>query len=369
MRPHFAHESNRRVLIMKKKVLNSVKWLIAALCLGLIFYKIGISEVMKEAAGMAWWALAIGLGCGLTNRFLMAWRWYLLLKARELYTPYLDVVRIIFISNFVGLMVPVSVGVDAIRLYQIQRVQKDISNTSGSLVADRIISIFVLCLFSLLGILLSWNLLPDLHGQFRILIGIIALLLLAIYTVTAGWTYRIGTRLSDAILQRLDAVADRRKGLQKGAAGIRAIWDKITKFHGALSDLIQNPRSFLPVAGITILVQASRIAQFHFLLRGLGVSPAWMYEFAFIPLIILLSLLPISPMGLGIKEGAAVYFFGRIGIEPSPLVTASLFTHVITLLSITPGAYFFLAARSRSTDSAAEPSKDKDPEAPSEPVP
>ena len=342
---------------MKKHFLTCIKFLVAIVCLGVIFQKIGFAEVAQHFTeiSLPWFLGALTLG--LANRFLMAWRWLILLRARSISATYLEIVRIIFISNFVGMLIPVSVGVDAIRLYQIQKAKSDISNTSGSLVADRLISILMLCLLSIAGVTMCRSHIENTHMLNTLLVVSFSLIGI-IYIITANWTYSLCAKIGDHLISKLESASTSRQALEPIASSGRKTLSKVTRFHQAIGELTQQPRSILPVAGLTLLVQLSRVAQIHMLFRGLDVSPPWIYEFAFIPMIVLLSLLPISPMGLGIKEGAFVYFFGTLGIAPAALVATSLFTHVIVLLVILPGGYFFLAQRKEIKHAADEGQKE-----------
>ena len=59
-------------------------------------------------------------------------------------------------------------------------------------------------------------------------------------------------------------------------------------------------------------------------------------------MIVLLTLLPISDFGLGIKESAFLYFFGRAGVPSTVCLSASCITYVLILGAMIPGAFFAL---------------------------
>ena len=100
---------------------------------------------------------------------------------------------------------------------------------------------------------------------------------------------------------------------------------------------------------LNVVVQVLRTLQIHFIFRSLGVSVPLAQEFAFVPIIVLLTLLPISYFGLGIKEGAFAYFFSSVGIPPSVSVSVSLITYPLIVLGLLPGA-LFLATRNKAKD-------------------
>jgi hypothetical protein len=77
-----------------------------------------------------------------------------------------------------------------------------------------------------------------------------------------------------------------------------------------------------------------------------------MQELAFVPIILMLSFLPISFFGLGIKEGAFVYFFSQVQVPSAAALTVSLITYPLIFLAILPGGLFLLvgSGRGASTD-------------------
>ncbi|OYT71933.1 MAG: hypothetical protein CFK52_06765 [Chloracidobacterium sp. CP2_5A] len=62
-----------------------------------------------------------------------------------------------------------------------------------------------------------------------------------------------------------------------------------------------------------------------------------------LPLILLTILAPLTPAGLGVREGAAVLLFQRFGVGLEAAVNATLLLHVINTLA--PGVYGLFAAR------------------------
>ena len=68
----------------------------------------------------------------------------------------------------------------------------------------------------------------------------------------------------------------------------------------------------------------------------------------------MLSLVPLSVMGLGIKEGGFVYFFKLVSISPAVSLTVSLVGQTILLLSMVPGALLWFYESSVSKKSSVE---------------
>ena len=67
--------------------------------------------------------------------------------------------------------------------------------------------------------------------------------------------------------------------------------------------------------------------------------------FLFIPIIMAIQLVPVSLNGLGVREGAYVFFFGSAGLVASQAVAASLLFALLTTLVSLSGGVLFAARR------------------------
>jgi glycosyltransferase 2 family protein len=100
-----------------------------------------------------------------------------------------------------------------------------------------------------------------------------------------------------------------------------------------------------------------RIVQAYFLGAGLGIAlPIAMY-FAFVPLILLVMLLPVTFNGIGTSQAAFVWFFGRAGI-PAPLAFAlSVLFVALGVVGNLPGGLLYALGRTK-------PAASREPRAP-----
>ena len=69
----------------------------------------------------------------------------------------------------------------------------------------------------------------------------------------------------------------------------------------------------------------------------------------FIPMIILVTLLPVPFYGLGFKEGAFIFFFSLVNIPNEISFSVSLMSYPLLLVGIIPGAIFFLIDKKEFT--------------------
>src|SRR3989337_2338488 len=74
----------------------------------------------------------------------------------------------------------------------------------------------------------------------------------------------------------------------------------------------------------SLVVQGGVIIGYYVLGRGLGMDIPLAYYFLFIPLTTVISMLPISLSGLGIREGAFIFLFTMVGATKEQAITLSL---------------------------------------------
>lgn len=78
----------------------------------------------------------------------------------------------------------------------------------------------------------------------------------------------------------------------------------------------------------------------------LHVSPVWF--FVFIPVIALISMIPISLNGMGLREYAFMSLFGAIGVDTESCIALGLLSSIVIILSSLPGGIVYIFLRNRN---------------------
>jgi hypothetical protein len=102
----------------------------------------------------------------------------------------------------------------------------------------------------------------------------------------------------------------------------------------------------------SIAVQVLRVLQTFYLGVALGLTtPLWVY-FAFVPIILLIVLMPITINGIGTTQAAFVWLFARAGVEAAPAFALSVLFLAIAIVGNLPGGvlYLFGGTNRRSAD-------------------
>ena len=147
------------------------RWAITLLLIGVIAFKIDLSQVAKSLGGAnGWWVLTAIL-VALTEQTLIVVFWRLMLKTKGYEVPLAPMLQINFVSNFIGFAIPSGAGPDISKVYGLSRYIKSVSEALSSLVIMRLFSLLVLFGVAFSAFIIFRDLLPvdpqiDLLGLF-----------------------------------------------------------------------------------------------------------------------------------------------------------------------------------------------------------
>jgi uncharacterized membrane protein YbhN (UPF0104 family) len=106
-----------------------------------------------------------------------------------------------------------------------------------------------------------------------------------------------------------------------------------------------TPRTLLAVFGLSILVQLLRILQAYGLGLGLGLDVPFAYYLVFMPVGLLMLLLPISVSGFGVPQGVIVWLLRPLGVPSELSLALSTLIVLSGLFGNVPGAWLYLRRR------------------------
>ncbi|MGI9592905.1 MAG: lysylphosphatidylglycerol synthase domain-containing protein, partial [Myxococcota bacterium] len=111
--------------------------------------------------------------------------------------------------------------------------------------------------------------------------------------------------------------------------------------------------ALLQAFGLSVLAQALPVAAVAALARPLDSDVAWFWYAAIVPFITLLTLIPISIGGAGVREYLFVRLFEPLGMRPEVALSLSLSVFAVTLAWGVVGIALFAWGRRRGSLSGA----------------
>lgn len=309
-----------------------------------------IARILEASTG---WLVAAFL-LSLVSPVLTAMKWHLLLRRAGVRAGVLPLLSITLTTGFIGTFLPSNLGVDALRMYALHRKKINVAANASSLLCDRLMGVMALVAFALAAFLPAWHTLADRSVLIQVA-GLSLFIITAIVAFLNHACFEWGKALMDRAVNRLFPADSRFKMFRSiNHLNMRTV-RVLSEIHTTLHRQLSHPRTMVPVGLLTLLVQFLRIVQIHWLFLAIGTHIPWSQELMFVPIILLVSLLPISIFGLGIKEGAFVYLFSQVGVDPAVALAVSFYTYILQIMIIIPGSVIFLYERFQAKREQGQP--------------
>ena len=304
---------------MRKGLILSVKIAVSGLLLYFTLAAVNIDAVTNRLGHIDARWVALGLFFLVTQLATLTWRWQLLVARCGADLPYARLFRLSMIGVFFNQTLPSSAGGDAMRIWLLGK-QSTWRIAAYSVLLDRVIGVVALAI--LVVLCLPWTL-----GLVRSPVGRAALLLIGCGCIAAGIAFMALSWRPLRFLQRWSPTRH-----LAAAAGI------------AMS-LLRSPSSLIAVFGSSIIVHLLTALAAWCAARAVGADLPLLYSLYLVSPVVLLTVIPISIAGWGVREGAMVVAFGYAGLAQSDgLIVSLLFGFGYLVLGIVGGLVWVLTS-------------------------
>lgn len=239
--------------------------------------------------------------------------------------------RVFFVSTFLGTFLPASVGGDAVRAYGLARLRVAPGQAVASVLMDRLLGVLSIVIVGTAGLMAART--ADLASNRAVELS----MLVASAACLVGGLMVFSGRaaaVAEAVARRLPAAAMGRVA--------RELTTATRAYAGFRTKLAQ-------VLGGSIGVQILRVLQAYCLGRALGIEAPTAAYFTFVPLILLVILLPVTINGIGTSQAAFVWFFGRAAVpQPEAFALSVLFVALGVIGNLPGGLLYAFERRSAS---------------------
>lgn len=246
--------------------------------------------------GLGWLALALGILIAQTA--VAAVRWHSILRALRLAMPLWTVVQIFYVMAFLNSFVPAGLGGDALRVWLLRKDVRHIMTAVDSVLIDRIVVVFALLVAAAAVQPLLWLQVGNTLLAVAIAgsaLAIVAAIFVVIFIVP---------RLEWPVLGRLMPM------LKTVSHDLRLVFLDVTALMSAVVPAF---------AGNLLLVAAAFVLAY-----GAGIEVGFVTWLVVMPVVLLVSAIPISIGGWGTREVAMVYMLGLFAVPPDLAAAVSI---------------------------------------------
>lgn len=301
---------------MRGPLIAIAKLAVSATLIALIIRTFDIRGVAGHLARLDIADAAIVLALALAAVPLQAVRWRMVLEENGNHLPFTNLLRFVLIGHFFSQTLPSSVGGDAARTWCAYRWGMSPADALTTVMLDRLVSL--LGLLALIACGLPW--LPDRVPDPSARAGLLLV-------VVAG----IGGVLAFAALARTPrSLAERR--MLRWVSTLAALAQRV----------IWAPRRLLPLLLVSMAGTALFPGIVFVLARAVGAELTWIDSLLLVPPVLLVSAIPVSVAGWGVREGAMVVALGYAGVAPAAGFAISVLFGLMLAVASLPGAGLWL---------------------------
>lgn len=286
---------------LKKKNKNIIKFILKfifgfSLIAFLLTYKTSITEildVLKRADPI--WLLASFLlhGVGL---LISALRWQILIKAQGDHARLSFLAKSYLVGAFFNNFLPSRIGGDISRIRDGSRYSQTLLKSSAIILVERLSGIIILLVFASVASFFRISIAQDIPVVWiSLLLGLLGLLLISIFF----------TPFTDRLIKKIPD----KKHLTK-------IKSKIFDFKNIILQYKDKKIALVKTLFWAFLLQINVILHFFLIGKALHLQIQFFDYFIFIPIVLLIQLIPITINGLGLREGSYIEIFEYYGVAP-----------------------------------------------------
>ncbi|MDH5749933.1 MAG: flippase-like domain-containing protein [Rhodospirillales bacterium] len=312
--------------MLKKWLSAALKLLISIALIWFLIEKVGVdlTDTRERLLGIDPWMLALGFGILTLQVIICVFRWRAVLGAINTYLSYLTALRFFMIGSFFNQVLPSSVGGDAVRIYKSYQEGLPLGRAINGVMLERVATVIALVIVVLL---VQPFFLPRVGEEASswIVPGLIILALAA-----------VGGLVFLMVLDRLPSSISHLK-IVRGLALVAADTRKV--FLTPLSSIKSLSWAALGHVNLTLGI--------YILALGLELEVTWIDCLALLPPVILVTTIPISLAGWGVREGAMVWAFALIGVPKEGSLALSVLFGLVTIVISLPGAVLWLMSGGR----------------------
>jgi phenylacetate-CoA ligase len=301
-----------------KKIILVLKVIVTtALCL-LIVWKVDWANIWSSLkTANLYWIIAAFL-IMVFNVFLSAYKWKILLAVHNIIFSFSQLSKFYFIGSFINNFLPSTIGGDSYRVFKTFPDDKSKIGSYLAVIMDRVTGLFFLTLMGVIGALIAFINDGDKLSEYFLVSGVGILFILMLGFIIIKF-----------------------KGLKLRKLTVRYLPEKIRNISKVIDDYKGESFNIFLIAFISILFNILLVFSRVLMLFSVNQSCSFLDVVIVIAASNIISLLPITINGLGLRDGTFVYLLTYYGVSYEPAVIVAVLIRVLNIpLSLIGGIYY-----------------------------
>lgn len=328
--------------------------------LGFLFYKTGPDKIVNAVRAADPWMVVAIFALMFAEHLHGTYKWMILLRHTASNVPFWPMIKIRYLSAFIGTFGLGAVTIELVRMYGLARYTSDLAMSFTSILMDRLLGLTGLSLMILFGVVMESR--ERVAGIEYWAIGALVLILAGWLAIMNPWFRRLTDQL---ILFKLNMVKKINRSFEERQESgdpqpdklvrrvkrgvirlllsvLEMVRDKQNKVYQSLDTYRGRPGLLAWGMVQSLVFNVLRIAVVWAGALAVGIELPISAYFVVVPAVIFAMLIPISMAGWGVREAMFVSLFTLYGADGDTVLAMSLLVGVCAVLSTTPGAVILM---------------------------
>jgi len=296
---------------------NIIKLVITIAIFYYLFKGIDFQEFGKLLFNSHGGWIFVALLMQLTSTYLAAYRWFKISQLLVFQEKLSFYVQSYFKGTFFNQVLPSSIGGDAVRIIDLSRKGYEKKDAFYGVFVDRVVGLVGLLVLNLIASIIFYGTFEQDFSQLIIAIALSGI---------------VGFSLLFQ-LHRLTFLA-KYKGL-----------NLFVRLANRLNSLYASRLLLVKHISISVVVHFFSVLTMYGLSLSLSLDLSFQTLLIAVPPVFLLTIVPVSLAGWGVREGAMIGIFMLVGADQTKVLAMSILYGLLLILSALPGSYFWIKSK------------------------
>ena len=304
-------------------------WLRLGISLGLLlillFFFVDLKQAWRAVSHARWEFLVLLLAAFTLDRWLMSYKWRLLLVSQGYPVGHGESLRAYYLATFAGCFLPSTLGADAVRVGILARPDRPTQAVAASIFLERALGFVAAALAAVIGLVILAGISTGLPAEFFYWsFGLLAAATLAVLLSFSAWA------------ERLHGQAERR-------------WRQRSRVLAWFLDFVKAYHQYRRQRGVLLwflflsfLEQGAPVIFNWLTASALNLELSLLQAAAVTPVVFFLARLPVSFSSFGVLEGLYVAFFRLVGIGATSAFLIGFLVNLGSMASALPAVPLYL---------------------------
>lgn len=308
-----------------------LKTFVSIILIAYVFHKVGWSQLLLTLKNTNGVFLALCVSITPILILISSSKWQILLRAQGIKVSLPRLFFLYLVGYFFNNVLPSNVGGDIVRAYELSKYTTKKAESLASVFLERFTGLTALIFFALIAYFISVSSVAD--NRLTLAIGIAALGYLSILTL---------------ILNRKILGFVEKKVKYKV---VKKVMEKFTKFQDAIKAYKNKKRTLVYAMVNSVIFYVIAVANVYLGCLAFGTNISFTKLLLVVPLVLVISMIPITIGGIGLSEWAYVFAFtSLVGATASLGLSVALLMRAKNLSFGLIGGVFFSTLGSRQKD-------------------